>query len=367
MGILDLSLGPILLGTFLNVLLYGVLLTQVILYSVVHTKDKTCIKSMVLWLLLLDTLNSVFDVAFVYRYTIDLFGNFEAIQHSHWFFHIEPLMTVTIASTTQCFFAWRVARLTERPWIGWCIAGAVFIEFLAGAGTSAGAWVVVNFARSTELKIPICLWLAMSAAVDVTITGVLTWYLHSHRTGFPGTDDVITRFFRLAIQTGLLTTVWALVDLILYLAVPNALSLLFNLPLCKLYTNSLMSALNSRGGWGSGMGGTGDSGTHNDVSVHVSTVRKYDTAGAIRSENPHLSPARPDGNYTFELNDLRSNTVDIEALGDHQVKTITDISKMSNGSLCVYPKATIEQGWAVDAPDGWSVESHSIKSGNHGI
>ncbi|QRV92307.1 hypothetical protein RhiJN_20325 [Ceratobasidium sp. AG-Ba] len=253
------SLGPILLGAFLNVLLYGVLLTQVILYFVVHKKDKTWIKLMVLWLLVLETLNSIFDVGFVYRYMIDLFGNFEAIQHSHWFFHIEPLMTVIIASTTQCFFAWRVTRLTERPWVGWCIAGAVFIQFLAGAATTAGAWVVVDFARFSELKIPICVWLAMSAAIDVTITGVLTWYLHSHRTGFPGTDDVITRVIR-----------------------------------CKLYTNSLMSTLNSRGGWGSGMGGTGDSGAHNDVSIHVSTVRKYDTVGAIRPEKSHPSSARSD-------------------------------------------------------------------------
>ncbi|QRV77481.1 RNA recognition motif protein [Ceratobasidium sp. AG-Ba] len=401
MGILDLSLGPILLGAFLNVLLYGVLLTQVILYFIVHTKDKTWIKSMVLWLLLLDTLNSIFDVGFVYRYTIDLFGaDWFQVTSKRFSIRIgfsilvrlslrdqknrkltkieqrsdltEPLMTVTIASTTQCFFAWRVTRLTERPWIGWCIAGAVFIQFLAGAATTAGAWMVVDFARFGELKIPICVWLAMSAAIDVATTGVLTWYLYSHRTGFPGTDDVITRFIRLTVQTGLLTTIWALADLILYLAVPNSLHLLFNLPLCKLYTNSLMSTLNSRGGWGSGMGGTGDSGAHNDVSIHVSTIRKYDTVGAIRPEKSHPSSARSDtfpghiGNDTFELSNIRSNAVDMEALGD-QVKTITDISSMSNGLLCVRPKATMEQEWAVDAPDGWSVESRSIKSSNKRI
>ncbi|KAG8703593.1 hypothetical protein FRC08_002749, partial [Ceratobasidium sp. 394] len=91
MAVLDLILGPILLGSFLNVLLCGILIAQVTWYFVVHKYDQTWIKLMVAWLLLLDILNSIFDGGFVYRYTITLFGDFGALGHSHWFFHVGEL------------------------------------------------------------------------------------------------------------------------------------------------------------------------------------------------------------------------------------------------------------------------------------
>lgn len=51
------------------------------------------------------------------------------------------------------------------------------------------------------------------------------------------------------VQTGLLTAIWAVVDLTVYLTVATGVHLIFNFPLSKLYTNSLMSTLNSRAGW----------------------------------------------------------------------------------------------------------------------
>ncbi|KAB5592810.1 hypothetical protein CTheo_3730 [Ceratobasidium theobromae] len=130
----------------------------------------------------------------------------------------------------------------------------------AGLATTVGAFIVVDFARFEELRVTICLWLVSSAVADVAITGILTWYLHTHRTGFSRTDDLITRLIRVTVQTGLITTIWAVADLIIFLAVPNPLHLLFNLPLCKLYSNSLMSALNARGGW--------DENSNEETSIH---------------------------------------------------------------------------------------------------
>ncbi|KAJ8075644.1 hypothetical protein PM082_021274 [Marasmius tenuissimus] len=52
------------------------------------------------------------------------------------------------------------------------------------------------------------------------------------------------------IQTGGLTSVCAIIDLVLFLVDPTALYLTFNYALAKLYTNALLSSLNSRRGWG---------------------------------------------------------------------------------------------------------------------
>lgn len=88
----------------------------------------------------------------------------------------------------------------------------------------------------------------------------------------PGPDvPVRLRYesYSVTVQTGMITAICAIIDLVLFLASvssgqtvcgskdlltftptqPSGLHLIFNLPLSKLYTNSLMSSLNSRMGW----------------------------------------------------------------------------------------------------------------------
>ncbi|KDN41710.1 hypothetical protein RSAG8_07241, partial [Rhizoctonia solani AG-8 WAC10335] len=282
MAILDTSLGAILIGTFLNVWLYGILVTQVTMYYSVYKSDATWVKLLVAWLMLLDTLNTIFDMGFVYRYSITLFGNFPAQLHSHWLFHLAPLMTVTIAATAQGFFVWRINRLTGCKWLSWGVGLVLAVQFAAGAATTVAAFRVVDFTRFGELKLQISLWLVSSAVADTAITVILSWYLHAHRTGFSKTDGIITRIIRITVQTGLFTTVWALVDLIMYLAVPNSLHLLFNLPLPKLYSNSLLSTLNARGGWGNdSMGGGGSSTGGISIPVSIKTPRSHERQLAV--------------------------------------------------------------------------------------
>ncbi|KDN35146.1 hypothetical protein RSAG8_11834, partial [Rhizoctonia solani AG-8 WAC10335] len=250
MAAMDLLLGPILLGTIINIWLYGIMFTQTAMYFVAFPRDHRWIKILVTYMFTVDTLNSVFDIGLVWKYTITLFGDYERILVSSWWFNLEPVMTVMVSSSTQCFFAWRIAKLTGHAWMGWAIAFSAFVQFIAGTATAIGTFIVQDFARFQELRVSVIIWLALSALTDVVITCILTWYLHTHRTGFSKTDDVITRLVRLTVQTGLITTVWATTDLIVYLCWSNNMHLLFQLPLCKLYTNSLMSTLNSRAGWG---------------------------------------------------------------------------------------------------------------------
>ncbi|KAG8686574.1 hypothetical protein FRC08_012437, partial [Ceratobasidium sp. 394] len=315
----DLILGPIVIGTFLNVLLWGILIAQVIRYFIVHKRDKTWIKLMVVWVLLLETVNSAFAIGFVYRYTVTLFGDLDALGHSHWFFHIQPFMNAIVASTTQGFFAWRITKLTRNVWIGWAIGVSAFIQILVGLGTSIGSWIVVEFEKFHKLDATIIMWLVLAATTDVTITCVLTWYLRSHRTGFPHTDDVITKLIRSTVQTGLLTSLWAIGDMTFFLAMHhNNLHLMFDMPLSKLYSNSLMATLVSRGGWDSGMTAlvpaTVGAGAANTIVVHVSTVQECEQDKPIgkHKSQPHVisdsvavvtGRSTSEGTDSFELHD----------------------------------------------------------------
>ncbi|KAH7337102.1 hypothetical protein B0J17DRAFT_666255 [Rhizoctonia solani] len=365
MAILDTSLGAILIGTFLNVWLYGILVTQVALYYSVYKHDATWVKLLVAWLMLLDTLNTIFDMGFVYRYAITLFGNFPAQLHSHWFFHLAPLTTVTIAATAQGFFVWRINRLTGCKWISWGIGLVLAVQFVAGTATTIGAFKVVDFTRFGEMKVQISVWLVTSAIADTAITVVLSWYLHSHRTGFSKTDGIITRLVRITVQTGLITTVWALVDLIMYLFVPNPLHLLFNLPLPKLYSNSLLSTLNARGGWGNdSMGGDGN--TTGGISIPLSVKTPQSHEPPLTPRNLRGSIGVDYGKNSFEMGGSSKSraqeSADIEqyAYPVHETKQ-ADRPPSSSVQLTlpakVYPPN--EDDWSFRSPSSWDLHQKS--------
>jgi hypothetical protein len=58
--------------------------------------------------------------------------------------------------------------------------------------------------------------------------------------------SIMTKLVRTILQTGLLTTTFAVVDLILYLTSTTTLDMIFNFPLANLYFLSLLSTLNAR-------------------------------------------------------------------------------------------------------------------------
>lgn len=161
-------------------------------------------------------------------------------------FASDPVLTAIIAFSCQSFFAWRVYRLMHSwivPVLIVLVGGA---SLLSAIGTTIGVEIVLIYAQFHRFQVVVIVWLACAALADTIITIALVWTLQKSRTGFTATDDVITRLIRSTVQTGLATTVFALTDLILFCLSTSTLHLVFNLPLAKLYVNSLLSTLNSR-------------------------------------------------------------------------------------------------------------------------
>ncbi|THG95320.1 hypothetical protein EW026_g6312 [Hermanssonia centrifuga] len=196
------------------------MVTQCFMYYSRYPTDKYWMKLMVGALFAADTLNCIFDMWWIYDILINHFMDLNALSTGNWIFATDPAMVGIIATMVQLFFAWRVKVLTGNMWMVTLITLTAFGSIFGG--------------------IAIC---------DSAITLSLSWHLRRHKTGFTGTDDILNKIIRLTVQNGLITAVWAIVDLIAYLATPTGLHLAFNFPLAKLYTNSLMSSLNSRTGW----------------------------------------------------------------------------------------------------------------------
>ncbi|KAF7318899.1 hypothetical protein HMN09_00225700 [Mycena chlorophos] len=245
-GPAEIAHGPLFIGLFLNVVLYGIMIIQTYMYFLTYPRDKAWTKAFVAVILLLDTLNTIFDFAYLYKCLIKNFGNVEVLARADWLFATDPATTAIIAVAVQLFYAWRVKVLTGNLWLVAAVVGSAFVAFSGGIGTSVEVHLHPYFINFISFKSVVITWLVGSAVADVIITSILVVHLKSHKTGLAGSDLLVDRIIRMTVQTGLATSLCATIDLILYLTDPVALHLIFNIPLCKLYTNSLLSSLNSR-------------------------------------------------------------------------------------------------------------------------
>ncbi|KAL1686295.1 hypothetical protein GGG16DRAFT_118049 [Schizophyllum commune] len=242
--------GPMLIGTFLNVLLYGISITQTYLYwNGYKRKDSLVIRLFVIFLFVADTAHTAFTMAYMYICLVNHYGNPLYLANANWVFSADPALTGIIGGSVQIFFSWRVKILTGHSLLAGTIATSSCASLLCGIATAIACGFVPAFAQFQKFKVVVIIWLAASSLSDILITGSLVNHLRSHRTGFRTTDTHVDRIIRLTVQTGLITSLWALADMLLYLLDPAGWHLMLNFALSKLYTNSLMSSLNSRKGW----------------------------------------------------------------------------------------------------------------------
>jgi len=250
MGMLDPVLGPMLMGTFASVFAYGIMVVQCYLYFVWYKNDKILIKFVVAFLLFLDTVTVAFNVGSIYNYLVSNFDTLSGIAALNFGLTPYPLFTGVTALVVQCFYGWSIQILTGTYAISGCIYVGSVVQFLASIGTTIGGSIVRQFTELQKTKPVALVWLSGSLLTDLLITVTLVIWLRRNRTGFNNSDDIISRLIRLTVQTGLLTTSFALGVIIAFLVSNNStVHIAFGVPMSKMYTNSLMSTLNVRRGW----------------------------------------------------------------------------------------------------------------------
>ncbi|KAK0185422.1 hypothetical protein F5146DRAFT_1070089 [Armillaria mellea] len=253
------TLGPLLLGLMFNLLLLGMIFVQYYMYFIKYQRrDKIWIR--IFASRILPCWRRVYSLLLVNMggtilYMVDMYMalilNFGSAARSTWSESRFLAHSAIMAGAVQLFFAWRVKILTSS----WISASSVcFTALLAVAGgiaTAAEANAQQAVSDFQTFKATVIIWLVSSCVCDFLITGALVWYLYrGHKTGFEQSDELMDRIIRLTVQTGLITSICAMLDLITFLAIasPNV-HIIFTGMLGKLYTNALMSSLNARSGW----------------------------------------------------------------------------------------------------------------------
>ncbi|KAF9440811.1 hypothetical protein P691DRAFT_801246 [Macrolepiota fuliginosa MF-IS2] len=253
-NVVELIHGPPFIGNIFNILLFGIMIAQTYIYFKTY-RDQRWIRLLVLAVLFVDTINVVFNNLYLYTALVLHFDDMKSLARANLYAPADPATTGILGSMVQLFFAWRIHVLTRNWFMVATVVGLAVTGLVGSLISTYKLAVISEFARLHEFKGYITLWLASASAADIIITIILVWYLQKHRTGFRGSNIMIDRIIRLTVQTGLITSMFALVGLVIFILKSNSgIYLAFNIPLVKLYSNSLMSSLNSRGGWKFGSG-----------------------------------------------------------------------------------------------------------------
>ncbi|KAJ3508470.1 hypothetical protein NLJ89_g5735 [Agrocybe chaxingu] len=100
--------------------------------------------------------------------------------------------------------------------------------------------------KKPETHPPVLLCLA-SALSFMYVRKLMNRFQYARRTGLKAADEVISRIIVFTIQTGLVTSIGAILDLILLITVPEInINFIFDVTLVKIYAISLLSTLNAR-------------------------------------------------------------------------------------------------------------------------
>ncbi|EIW75988.1 hypothetical protein CONPUDRAFT_169214 [Coniophora puteana RWD-64-598 SS2] len=238
--------GP-LCGTLATMMLYGIICMQTFQYYQNYERDRKFMKVLVAWVWALETAHTALSIHYVEHYLILNFGNDELLNYAVWSMGASYFIGFWIAYPVNLVFVWRIWLLSRKRWI------AAFLTFMATARLGLGlsncstsfrypAWVVF---RQHIHATMVSGW-TVSACTDTLIASTLCFYLHRQRTGMRRTDTIINELLLYTINTGLVTSLFAIAVLITFLGSSNLAFSAFVQTQSKLYAVSLLATLNTR-------------------------------------------------------------------------------------------------------------------------
>ncbi|KAK7460660.1 hypothetical protein VKT23_009375 [Stygiomarasmius scandens] len=317
---LDNTMGVMLLGIIVSAILYGISLVQTMYYFNRYPKDVWYLKALVTITLVLDTVHMAFTTHTIYHYLVTEYYNKEALNFMIWSVLAEAVPTGVTGCLVQLFYTVRVWRLSNKNWFL-----AIFILVMVLGDAACGtAWVIISLLRETFQDLLGISGLTMtinvlSAAADVVIAVALCFLLQKSRTGFTRTDTIINKLILFVVNTGLATSLCAVASLISLLASPDTLIYAaFYFCIGRLYSNSLLAALNARNHIRGGGGAFDDS---EMVSIPASvSPHPGQSLNALQMSRsvplPHIKKNSNDRNISIRVDTTQEYRSDLDMSSD---------------------------------------------------
>ncbi|KAL0566771.1 hypothetical protein V5O48_015234 [Marasmius crinis-equi] len=239
--------GPIFLGMVFNWGLLGVLTVQTYIYYLGFPNDRRIPKIIVAGVYIVELVQTILMTKDGFEYFGSGWGNLIAFDNVGILWLSVPVLTGVLSSVVQFFYAWRIWIIGRSIYVPIVIGILSLAQLGGGIGTGVNAvrihfWTKLNAQNQAATTV----WLGGTAACDTLVTLTMFYLLSKSKSDFRSTNALLVKFIRLTVETGLVTTTFALLDLIFFLVSKENYHLTPSIALSKLYSNSLMVLLNAR-------------------------------------------------------------------------------------------------------------------------
>ncbi|KAJ7362750.1 hypothetical protein DFH08DRAFT_1025157 [Mycena albidolilacea] len=249
---LDSTYGVWLVSLFLQTILYGIGVLQTWIYCASRPKDPGSVKWTVLVVSMLETIQIVFFFHSSYIRFVERFGELQL--DLVWADPLQLLAAYLSAFVVQIYFATRIHQLTKArtkfslsAFSIYAILLLAVVQIVAGIIQTIWSYELRSFLKLDDTKGSNTLQSAASLACDLLITTYLCLFLNTQKGEMMKTNTMMDMLIRDAINRGVLTALSSVVNMVLFLALPNTFWFFLGLaPSSKLYMNGLLTTLNTR-------------------------------------------------------------------------------------------------------------------------
>ncbi|KDR78573.1 hypothetical protein GALMADRAFT_1256721 [Galerina marginata CBS 339.88] len=253
--------GPLLISLFLNSGFYGILSVQVYLYYLAFPNDEAWVKCLIYGVFIVETFQTAYFTETVFNTIVSGFLNPALLDKIGPLWFIVPVITGIVTFVSQAFYVYRINALGGSK-----VVGAI-IAFLAVAQLGGSVVVGVEMRhvkrfsrlldRGSKLVVAICG--GSSVLCDLIIAVSMTYLLARSIDQVKGqTRKRLRKLVRLSIETGSLTAIMAILNIMLVVvpmgfksnSKPGSMTPAYYQTtatvLSKMYANTLVVMLNSR-------------------------------------------------------------------------------------------------------------------------
>ncbi|KAI0745427.1 hypothetical protein C8Q76DRAFT_703618 [Earliella scabrosa] len=244
---MDQVLGAVVVGVGVNAFFYGFSVLQFVQYRTRLFRDSWTTQLLVTWTFVIDTAHTVALCWLLWSYIVDNWTNPIYLTSAPWPFTTTPLFLAVTAAPIQVYFGFRVWKLSKSR----TLFATILLLSLANTilGLVGTIFAFTHAAVSDfRLLLPIIdSWLATAVLCDGITSACLIYYLVQSRSGFRRHQSFRNRVAHAFIESSVLTSIFALGDLIVYSTVPDTnYHIIIGFPMGRIYTCTLLAMLNAR-------------------------------------------------------------------------------------------------------------------------
>ncbi|OAX36474.1 hypothetical protein K503DRAFT_772469 [Rhizopogon vinicolor AM-OR11-026] len=288
-------------GVLFGFMFYGANCLQIFVYLVNYPNDRMTLKALVASVWAADTAHQICNTIGIWQILVSNFGNYVVLEENQVPFLVALIFSIAVATMAQLFLTYRIWHLSGRMWI----FPAFLIPAVVGKLVNDFMYVVKGLTNTSvqnlyDINGYATAGNALTAGIDIAITIIMCTLLTRARRGFnKRTDAMLVRLVILSVNSGLWTTVFAIVTA--GLAIRNNLLLTWpQFCMSPLYCNTILGCLNARAFIHNGI--------HRDrgSTFQLGSVSTWHAGGAQR---PFQSSVAVETKQTIETESLDGQTL----------------------------------------------------------